>query len=222
MNFKLKLLFTLLILTIASCGKQNSKKKINILSEQNLKLKDSIENLLRTKESKFLSDSVKIDFSKGILGVLNYPYYSDTLVLSARFADCGEFGGHKEYLKIYVADEKYICLFINKSIDCSQSYSKYTKIDTLTYELNEINQKRVLDYLLKLTEVSMLQQDLITNFSNYYEIEQLSGYTKDFDILESHEKRLHFRDQSLKWKEFEKLRENIKTTANTGNRCASP
>lgn len=212
MIIKLIKYLLLLFVIFHSCKKVDVKQESDILSQENLKLKDSIDKILLTKKRAFLTDSVKIDFSKGILGTL---YYSDTLILSARFADCGEFGGHKEYLKIYSVKEKKLCLFINKLIDCRKSYFDYAKIDSTLYELTEKNQERILDYLLKLTEVSMYQQDLARNYSNDYVAKINSGLSGEPYFIENPLMSLYFRDQSLMWEEFIKMRDEIKTTANT-------
>ncbi|MGS2764802.1 hypothetical protein [Sinomicrobium sp. M5D2P9] len=201
---------SLVFVVFLSCKQNNSEKELDILSEQNLRLKDSIEKILTAKKRAYLTDSVRVDFSKGILGKL---YYSDTLVLSARFADCGEFGGHKEYLKIYSDKEKRLCLFINKSIDCKKSYDDYVKIDSTLFELTKKNEQSILEYLLELTEISMLGQDLSLNYSNDYEMKLNSGLTGEPYFLENPLMHIYFQDQSLRWPQFILLTNEIKTTA---------
>ncbi len=211
MSIKFLKYYAIIFLAFHSCEQLDSKNERNILSEENLKLKDSIDKILLLKEKSFLIDSVEMDFSEGLLGTLTY---ADTLVLSARFSDCGEFGGHKEYLKIYSEKEIYMCLFINKMVDCDQSYTDFIRIDSSLVELSEKNQKRVLEYLLELTEVSMLHQDLSNNFSNDYEMYISSGLSGEPYFLESQLMNWYFQDQSLKWQEFIKLRNEIKTNSN--------
>lgn len=202
--------FILLFLIFHSCKNTAVEKDSDILGQENLKLRDSIDEILSMRKKIYLTDSVRMDFSKGILGTL---YYSDTLVLSGRFADCGEFGGHKEYLKIYSYKERKLCLFIDKSIDCKKSYFEYTDIDSTLYELTNKNQQRIVNYLLELTEVSLYQQDLARNYSNDYEARINSGLSGEPYFLVNPMMSLYFQDQSLMWKEFIEMSDDIKTTA---------
>ncbi|MHA7832466.1 MAG: hypothetical protein ACX93O_15330 [Flagellimonas sp.] len=139
--------------------------------------------------------------------------YTDTLVLSARFSDCGEFGGHNEYLKIYSEKEKYMCLFIKQMVDCKISYTDFIKIDSTIFELSEKNQRSILEYLLELTKVSMLHQNLADHRSNYYEMFISSGNTEAPYFVESPLMTWNFQDQSLKWPGFIDLRDNLKNNA---------
>lgn len=211
MKIHLVRFLSLLFVVSLSCKQNISEKELDFLSEQNLRLKDSIEKNLTTKKRTFLTDSVRMDFSKGILGKL---YYSDTLVLSARFADCGEFGGHREYLNIFSDKEKKLCLLINKSIDCKKSYKDYVKIDSTLFELSEKNEQNILEYILELTEVSMFEQDLSRNYSNFYEMKLNSGLSGEPYFLKSPLMYVYFDDQSLKWPYFILLKNEIMTTAN--------
>ncbi|CAM4390132.1 hypothetical protein [Zobellia nedashkovskayae] len=211
MNIENLKYFAIIFLTFFSCEQAESRKSVKILSEENIKLKDSINKILSTKEKAFLKDSVVIDYSKGLLGRL---YYSDTLVLSARFADCGEFGGHKEFLKIYSNKEKFQCLFINKMVDCEKSYTDYVKIDSTLFELSEKNQRSVIEYLSELTEISMLEQGLSNNYSNDYEMVLNTARSGAPYFTENPIMSLFFQDDSLKWSAYIKLREEIKTNAN--------
>ncbi len=203
--------YVIIFIVFISCEQTYFRNETSILSEENLKLKDSIDKILSLKERTFLMDSVKIDYSEGVLGTLNY---TDTLILSARFADCGEFGGHKEYLKIYSDKEKYMCLFINQIVDCEKSYTDFVEIDSTLVELSEKNQQRVVEYLLELTKVSMLHQDLADHRSHYYEMYISSGMTGEPYFLESPLMIWKFDDQSLNWLGYINLREELKTNAN--------
>lgn len=211
MNIRYYIAFLLLSIVILSCQDIESKKVAQVLTKENLKLKDSIDKILSLRERTFLIDSVKMDYSKGILGALTF---TDTLVLSARFSDCGEFGGHKEYLKIYSEKEKYMCLFIKQMVDCEKSYTDFVKIDSILFELSENNQKRVLEYMFELTKVSMLHQDLADHRSNYYEMFISSGLSGPPYFIESPIMKWNFGDQSLKWPGYIDLRDDIKTSAN--------
>lgn len=211
MNIRNYIALLLLSIVMLSCQDIESKKEAQLLTKENLKLKDSIDKILSLRERTFLIDSVKMDYSKGILGTLTF---TDTLVLSARFSDCGEFGGHNEYLKIYSEKEKYMCLFIKQMVNCKTSYTDFIKIDSTIFELSEKNQRSILEYLLELTKVSMLHQDLADHRSNYYEMFISSGNTGAPYFLESPLMTWNFQDQSLKWPGFIDLRDNLKTNAN--------
>lgn len=193
-----------------SCQDVDSTKEAQVLRTENLRVKDSIDKIQSIKEGLFLKDSVGIDFSKGALGRL---YYSDTLVLSARFADCGEFGGHMEYLKIYSENDKYMCLYINKQVDCKKSFEDFERIDSTLFELSEYNQRNIVDYLSNLIEMSMLRQNLSNNYSNYYKLELYTEHTGEPYFIENPLMSLYFQDQSLKWSKFINLREEIKSNS---------
>ena len=61
----------------------------------------------------------------------------------------------------------------------------------------------------------MYQQDLSNNYSNDYEAKINSGLSGEPYFLEIPMMSLYFQDQSLMWKEFVKVRDEVKATANT-------
>lgn len=54
---------------------------------------------------------------------INYSFdnilsYKDTLFIKSRFADCGEWGGHNEIIKIYSEKEKTKLTYTKYKVDC--------------------------------------------------------------------------------------------------------
>ena len=196
----------LLLLVFISCQESESQNDLDMLTEENLRLKDSIDKMIWQKEKSFLQKEVKMDFSKGLLGHL---YYADTLILSAQFADCGEFGGHKEYLKIYSYKKKYNCLYLNKKIDCDKSYTDFVQVDSTLFELSKVDQEHILNYMNDLMRISMLHQDWIDHQSNDYELILSSSLSGEPYFLESNQMYWYFQDASLEWPGFTELRDSI-------------
>ena len=122
---KTKLIFlTLCILIVGACSTQ---KKSN-----------------RIYKRKFVLNSI----DKNPLGFL---YQNDTLVLSARFAECGEFGGHTEKISIFGTYKKeYFAIIVIDSIDinCPPNFEKNAiKIEDKLIKIDIKKEKAVLNYL---------------------------------------------------------------------------
>src|SRR5690606_9991950 len=82
--------------------------------------------------------------------------------------------------------------------------------DTVVYELTRYHEKRVLEYLVQLLQLSFRYQDIETNVMHIYtaDIETRMG------VPSLHRFNLLCYDLSLSWEEFRELKETIKTTAN--------
>lgn len=81
---------------------------------------------------------------------LAFLYQSDTLSLTARFCECGEFGGHKERLKIF-NNYKNECFvrYVKDSIDldCPNEFDKNAVIiiDTI-FKIDKPKQVQIVKY----------------------------------------------------------------------------
>lgn len=130
---------------------------------------------------------------------LGYLYQNDTLVLSARFAECGEFGGHKEKILVYrTYKNEYFARIIIDSIDldCPPDFEEnalQTK-DTLL-KINIEKEKAIHKYLDKLYKRSTSNK-ITLHAAEYY------GASKRGFMLNSDE-------QPNKWNEFKKLRKTL-------------
>ncbi len=72
----------------------------------------------------------------------------DTLFLSARFDECGEWGGHKEMIEIFKKDKNFYLNYRKNNIDCN-------KVD----EINEVKLS-----LIKELEINSKQQYAIKEY----------------------------------------------------------
>ncbi len=111
---------------------------------------------------------------------LNIVNRADTLKITISIADCGEFGGHKEYIYIQrdIKDSIY-ARFIIDSISCDyilENYStpgfydknKIIKLDTMKV-LNLQDEIQISHFIQRLTEL-YLQDGVYSNHGNYYEV----------------------------------------------------
>jgi hypothetical protein len=155
------------------------------------------------------SSAFDIDTTKGLLGTL---YYADTLVLRGTYSECGEFGGHTDWLRISYSKGQAICSMVYEPPACDRRLDEEIESiqDTLVYELTRYHEKRVLEYLVQLLQLSFRYQDIQTNVMHIYtaDIETRVGVPSlnRFNLL--------CYDLSLSWAEFRELKENIRTTAN--------
>jgi len=51
---------------------------------------------------------------------LNFSSLNDTIFIYAKFSECGEWGGHKEIIKVYLKDTIYFANYIKYDTDCDQ------------------------------------------------------------------------------------------------------
>lgn len=126
-------------------------------------------------------------------------YQNDTLILTARFAECGEFGGHKEKISIIrtYKNEYFAKIVIDSvNLDCPSDFEKYaiqTK-DTLL-KINTEKEKAILKYLNK------LYKRATTNRANFHTAEYYGASKRGFEI--------HSDEQPNTWNEFRKLRKTL-------------
>ena len=128
---------------------------------------------------------------------LAFLYQTDTLTLLARFCECGEFGGHKEKIKIFnnYKDECFV-RYIKDSIDinCPNNFEKNAVIvkDT-TFKIDRLKQTQIVEYLNK------LYKKTVTNYSLDHAAEYFEANTKQNRL------KLYTVEPKDKWKEFRML-----------------
>lgn len=78
----------------------------------------------------------------------------DTLFLSARFDECGEWGGHKELIEIFRKDKKVYLNYKRNNIDCNKVDEIYGVKLSLIKEIEVSNQhqKSINDYMFQLLQ----------------------------------------------------------------------
>ena len=123
---------------------------------------------------------------------LNIVNRADTLKITISIADCGEFGGHKEYIYIQrdIKDSIY-ARFIIDSISCDDILANYNspdeydknkiiKLDT-TKILNLQDEIQISQFIQRLTEL-YLQNGVYSNHGDYYVVEN----TEEFNPFQLH------------------------------------
>ena len=118
---------------------------------------------------------------------LNIVNRADTLKITVSIADCGEFGGHKEYIYIQRNNKDSIyARFIIDSISCDYILANYStpgffdknriiKLDTIKV-LNLQDEIQISQFIQRLTEL-YLQDGLYSNHGDYYEVVNTEDYT---------------------------------------------
>lgn len=130
----------------------------------------------------------------------------DTLIIAGYIADCGEFGGHNEYIKCFTSNNQLYCqhssdkacdntLYGYPSEDKGKfcSINKSIKSDTLL--LNDDREKYILSYIKKFNKFRS-RQDITSNAPTAFTIE-FKG------------KRVVRRDECGQWKGFIDLRDTL-------------
>lgn len=128
---------------------------------------------------------------------MSFLYQNDTLKLTARFSECGEFGGHKEKIQIYRNHKReYFAIFTKDSIDldCSNDFEENAiLIKDTVLKINISKEKLVLKYLNQLYKRSITGKT-INHSNNYFRATtNHTGLSLSTDELEKN------------WNEFRKL-----------------
>ena len=175
----------ILLLLLVSCG--NEMDNYTSSSGNHSSHEDTVnEGWLRFDDKKF-------DIP---LGKVLY----DTLTLSARFDECGEWGGHKEMFVIYSSENHELLLdYTQDTVDCSKPYAKESRVVVVekSQVLSEDAQKVIVEYLQNLVEES-LKFNLGSHAGRYY-----SASTKDTSFI------VTYHDDSDQWQEYEKMKKKV-------------
>ena len=209
----MKILWTVIsisILTLSlSCSDRDDLEKQNQeLTNQNIRLRDSIVHLSSRLDLSGFPDNLRIDTTSGLFGSL----YSDTLILLAEYADCGEWGGHREWLKIHRDKEITKVIFVYDSVVCryKNEGKKYFQTEKSVYTINKSLQQEIIYYLFDLNRMTLLDQEMLANAANSYQAYIKSG--SDLPLLLEYE--ISFIDWSFRWNHFQTLKKKIQTNAN--------
>lgn len=124
--------YIILLFTFASCN-----KKIN-------------ESIIQRNNNIGFFDPIIFD-SEGLNVTLN---------LSAQFSECGEFGGHKELMKIYTNQKKEFYLDYKKfGIDCRNLSENHDLVFSKTLEINEENKKSIVEYIHRMIDAKIRERN---------------------------------------------------------------
>ena len=128
---------------------------------------------------------------------LGFLYQTDTLTLKAKFAECGEFGGHKEKIILFCNYKReYFMRYTRDSIDldCPQDFEeKAIKVKDTLLKINIQKEELVISYLDK------LYKRALTNKPNYHAADYFQAYTRGKALS------ISSAEEPKSWKEFKKL-----------------
>ncbi|EJL68098.1 hypothetical protein [Chryseobacterium populi] len=107
--------------------------------------------------------------------------YQDTLFIKSRFADCGEWGGHNELIKIYSFENKMKLTYTTYKIDCGVR----DKSGSITQVENSIKNKflshddksSLMKYINNLMKYKFIRNEF-GNSGNTFSIEDSKGQLK--------------------------------------------
>ncbi len=123
---------------------------------------------------------------------------SDTLILRGHFADCGEWGGHHEVIRIYRQDNALRATYERDTVKCPDpSYFNRRIVESLEGQLDQSMEKRIVAYLQSLTERTFLDEG-ISNAGDVY------AATREDMGLE-----LVYRNYNQNWNGFAELKRSL-------------
>jgi hypothetical protein len=99
-------------------------------------------------------------------GLANFPQKKDTLIITVEFSDCGEWGGHKEFIKLFRNSENRLIGELKvDSISCKniKDYENYSDLDdnsrkivqTIVKELDVEDEKLVNLFIHRILELKL-------------------------------------------------------------------
>lgn len=123
----------------------------------------------------------------------------DTLVLGASYADCGEWGGHTEVMKIFRRKgEAFRIVYKRDTVNCPDPALFNRRIvehkeDWLTPEQGN----KVVSYVQEIAQLA-LQNEIGSNAGNVFCVSR-----KDIGL------ELHYSNHSLDWRGFDDLKRSV-------------
>lgn len=108
-------------------------------------------------------------------------YGKDTLFIKSRFADCGEWGGHEELIKIYQSDRKLKLTYTKFKVNCGVRDSLGSIIQTKKFSrhilLSDSQQSALMKYMNELMKFKFLDEE-ISHSGNSFSINNTKGDLK--------------------------------------------
>ncbi len=126
----------------------------------------------------------------------------DTLKIKSELRDCGEWGGHFEYIDIYYSNG--ICAYLVRDLPCSifileRKYLDTTKPFAKTIELSEEKMALVINY--------------ISDFLKYKDIPDAWCNAPSTHSIRFKSRKISIYDDECSWNEFIPLRDKLFQTA---------
>lgn len=134
----------------------------------------------------------------------NVLHDNDTLLITSRFNDCGEWGGHEEKMKLYRSGREIILNYIKYSVNCSERNASGSiiqhKESANSFYLSDSQSKAVMNYMTALIKLKFTEQP-IGNSGNMFSVENTAGdlhlscYGSSYLLLDNYNilmEKLHF------------------------------
>ncbi|REC77086.1 hypothetical protein DRF60_11735 [Chryseobacterium elymi] len=107
----------------------------------------------------------------------------DTILIKSQFADCGEWGGHEELLKIYDSERKIKLAYIKYKINCSKRDDKGSIVQekdvTKNFILSKSQQTVLINYMNNLMRLKFIEREF-GNSGNFFSVEDSKGKLRLF------------------------------------------
>lgn len=142
------------------------------------------------KETTRETDQLKYSFDN----ILSYNN-EDTLYIKSQFADCGEWGGHEEIIKIYCSERRIKLAYIKYKVDCGIKDSLESVIQTKDTAENIIlsnsQQTSVMNYMNNLMKLKFIDPEF-GNSGNTFLVEdskerlRFSQYGNNIHLLNNY------------------------------------
>ncbi|PWN69916.1 hypothetical protein C1631_007840 [Chryseobacterium phosphatilyticum] len=107
-------------------------------------------------------------------------YSTDTLFIKSSFADCGEWGGHEELIKIYRLEKKFKLTYIKYEVNCeARDQFGLTQIEKFNKNitLSQFQKMALMNYMERLMKSQFLDKE-ISHSGNYFSLENTKGNLK--------------------------------------------
>lgn len=140
-------------------------------------------------------------------------FCNDTLVLSANYSECGEFGGHREMIKVYMRAEEQrqarqanwnwaavplTAVWYLDTVHCSQPNSMFSLIKQ--QQITVSHEEAIVEYIQTMLAHNLEDNGMtLTNGSNRYSVKRTSRGSL----------HVEYRDVRRAWNGFERLRERL-------------
>ncbi|PJJ68192.1 hypothetical protein [Chryseobacterium geocarposphaerae] len=105
----------------------------------------------------------------------------DTLFIKSRFADCGEWGGHEEIIKIYRSERKVKLTYLKYKVNCGNRDNLGSIIQikdiTNTITLSNSQQTNLMNYINNLMKLKFINPEF-SNAGTLFSVEDNKGTLK--------------------------------------------
>ncbi len=104
--------------------------------------------------------------------------HNDTIFIESQFQDCGEWGGHKEHIKIYYSEKKILLNYIKYKVNCGNRNNVGQIIQekdfSKTIVLSEIQSRGIMNYINNLMKLKFISESF-GNSGNSFIVKNSTG-----------------------------------------------